>query len=499
MAAISTVFGFFYKIGSPDYPLNYDPNKPFGFNVDSTIPIFKYSINDVEKSLLSCRTLVKHSHFHGSVDDDNTTEITSSNIILVDSSGGYKAIEDEDITTDRWKDVFKITEFLYNNQSKVPGQPNDSKNYTSWADEKLKEGSVESNPFYCQYYIKNSLGFKVSSYSRIGRLDYVMFSVQLEYGNVKFTLYFDADAFVERADNIIYKVYRYEDLNNDNIISAQEMKTQIAEEMFKILHEGKFKTIQEYFIDKRISDDDFVREQFFIYSTLDREIDDSSIKLAIKKYLIDKYNNDLTYLRYTYPTLFDENEIRLIPIYDNLIESVSGQTSSVLYPLSIERLEKELRTFGYDIITSGSNYRPAEVFHVGPGAGAGWSGANSYFSYIFPIIAVEQQSESGVLHPISDRFPSYVPIYGPTSEAASDLKLTEFHSILVTILQYLMGIFTQLNDDFINEYDIVELSPGQSEGGNTSGGSSSIINRKRLSFIFDGNLWFIYGPISAGG
>jgi hypothetical protein len=516
--SVKSVFGFFYRIGSNDYPTNYDPNKPFGFNGTDETPVFNYSINDVENALISCRNLVHRSFFNITPGGELETGANeSSDVIIADSTGGYSDIVLEDIHDDNWKAAFKIVEFLYNNQSKVFLNPSRNE-YFSWGDEMLasqfKPNSNEENIFYNNQYDKNSLSYTLSSLGGglQGRIEMVSFSVSFKIpggtaSHVLFRLYFDADAFVERNDNISYKVYQYEDEEEPvDQISPREMRDRVVGAIFGISGKGKYKTVRDYFVDKRISDqDDFVREQFFVFSTLKRDIDDAVARLAIKQFLIDKYNNDIVFLRYTYPSLFDENEVHLIPMYDNLSAIIQDETnplseSNLLYPLSLNRLNTELLAFGYNISPSHYNYKPIEVFHVGPGND--WvPSSGSSFRYLFPIIAVELDSESGITLPISERFPNYRPVYG--SEEGG--KASEFHSILVKLFEFMLGIAPTLDQFFKQEYNVVIYDAGSSSGTNGSGQSinggtqtpSAGVNRKRVSFTFNGDLWLLYGPLGA--
>ena len=65
MATLSSVTGFYYQVGSIDYPSNYSPDHEFGFDTaGATNAVFKYSVNDCEKALASCRSLIKRSTFN---------------------------------------------------------------------------------------------------------------------------------------------------------------------------------------------------------------------------------------------------------------------------------------------------------------------------------------------------------------------------------------------------------------------------------------------------
>ena len=79
MATLSSVTGFYYQVGSIDYPSNYSPDHEFGFDTaGATNAVFKYSVNDCEKALASCRSLIKRSTFNSA----------NTNVLLADNSSG---------------------------------------------------------------------------------------------------------------------------------------------------------------------------------------------------------------------------------------------------------------------------------------------------------------------------------------------------------------------------------------------------------------------------
>ena len=242
-----------------------------------------------------------------------------------------------------------------------------------------------------------------------------------------------------------------------------------------IIGTGKYKSWKPFTVEKRLSDTETVEEQFFVFSSISAELTDDVMKLQIKDYLTQRYDN-MTYLRYTYPTLFSENEIRIIPLYNNTLETTSG-TSHVVHPLSVLNLSSVLTQFGFSISSTNSDYRPTEIFHVGPGAG--WQPGNT-FRFSFPLIAVEVDTASGVVLPISKRFPGYKPIYGETVSG----EAAEFHYILITVLEYLMGLNQSLTDEFVAQYSI-------------SVTTDDVLKRKVATLTFSGNIWSIYGPTSA--
>ena len=206
MANLTSVTGFYYQIGSIDYPLNFSPDDKFGFDSEGQEnAVFKYSINDVEHAVTKCRTSTKRAAYN----------IANTSIILADNSEGL--LTNVDINSDNssteleaWNAAFKIAEYLYNNQSSSGNNPLTS-GYISYGDEMLGNPS-NNNEHYVPNYVVNSLAVQGSIHQQ--RLQWARFSVSgfTGTGNVTFFIYFDADAFVERSENVSYKVYRYEDI-----------------------------------------------------------------------------------------------------------------------------------------------------------------------------------------------------------------------------------------------------------------------------------------------
>jgi hypothetical protein len=274
MAGLTRVHGFYYKYGSRDVPFNYSPDKPFGFNSaeigqDELVPIFKYSINDVERAIIECRTIVKRSAYDSKKDTDKEGGVCT---LLVDSSAetGDPELRKVDTSTGSiWDKVFNVLEYLGQNQSSISNAASPGTDFTSNGDQFLGStiipGGTEENPYYCSIYRKNSLAFTLST--KPDRIASVQFTVSgaLDPGNigeitgiqgdVRFTIYLDADAFVERSENVGYKVYRYEDIApTDDTISASEFDSQIVKRLFNILATGKYKQYSKMFITKHYAD-----------------------------------------------------------------------------------------------------------------------------------------------------------------------------------------------------------------------------------------------------
>ena len=312
-----------------------------------------------------------------------------------------------------------------------------------------------------------------------GRLSYVRFSVKNADNNnnqVNIIAYFDADDWVERSTNISYKVYRYEDLNNDTTIDSNEFDKQIVAKIFEITKDGKYKDYSPFSVKKRIGDSTYTQEQFFVFSSLATELTSATMLEQIKQYLLN-LGLGQSYLTYTYPELFGLNTIQIVPIWDNMITTKDNGSTEV-YPLSLAKLYSTLNQFNKSITPGESGYSPVEIFYIGPGAG--WTPSVD-IGFILPLIAIEQDSTSGVSNPISARFPSYQPIYGQdiNSDAA------EFHFILLKILFYLYNSDNTLSDSFKAVYSVVESV------------SSDVSNRKTITFSFGGNTWTVFGKANS--
>jgi hypothetical protein len=478
--ALTSVFGFFYQVGSLDYPSNISSDAKFGFDSGSTTPVFKYTLNQVKKSFTNTPYEYSRSGFFNS---DRLSQL------LVDS-GALADVQSQDLTTQYWSDTFKILEYLYNNQATfTQGASSSSFNYNNKGDEVLSTVSTTSNvnPYYISEYKTHSLLYELSSHT--GRVKYVTFQVTFTSGVITFTVYFDADSFVERSDGIHYSVYRYVDTApSDGIISQGEFNTRIVALLMNTLSTGEYNSYVPFYTKKRTGDTVYVTEQFFVFSSY---ADASSITEAIattqvKSYLMTTYNSDTKYLMYTYPDLFNQTEVTIIPVYEDTV-TLAGGTVSAAHSLDIIKLANTLSAFGFNISqsVSGSStqngYRPTEIFHLGPGTG--FTPANgSRARYVFPLLAVEvNTSQSGITYPITQRFQNYVPIYGSIGSTDADT----FHSILLAVMDWLTGLVSSIDTTLVTSYSIT-----------TNAADSSHYNRKYVTFLYNQTQWLVYGPTS---
>ena len=503
--ALENILMFFYKKGSKDAPLNFDINSPFGWEVDASgevqgDAVFKYSVNEVEKAFVKVREISKEAYYESSshngfsnIGDDKENLV---DIALVETGNNsrysvdYSAqgLDKVNISEGKiWTDIFRILEWLYANQATANGKKwggADTGSLLTAADCAFASDYGETTPtqsgsniYKVDTYVKNSV--QMFPGTKEGRLSYVRFSVKNVDNNnnqVNIIAYFDADDWVERSTNISYKVYRYEDLNNDTTTDSNEIDKQIVAKIFEITKDGKYKDYSPFSVKKRIGDSTYTQEQFFVFSSLATELTSATMLEQIKQYLLN-LGLGQSYLTYTYPELFGLNTIQIVPIWDNMITTKDNGSTEV-YPLSLAKLYSTLNQFNKSITPGESGYSPVEIFYIGPGAG--WTPSVD-IGFILPLIAIEQDSTSGVSNPISARFPSYQPIYGQdiNSDAA------EFHFILLKILFYLYNSDNTLSDSFKAVYSVVESV------------SSDVSNRKTITFSFGGNTWTVFGKANS--
>lgn len=502
---LSNVLLFYYKIGSKDYPLNTDPNSKFGYDFDAqgnleTTPVFSYSINEVEKAFVDVRHLTREAVYESDTNTgftgigDDTSNLVNNLLVENGSSSKYafdysaQGISNANPSKDAvWQAIFNICEWLGANQSSANGNKWSGTNNSSCintADSALSSdyadgSSVEgSNPYKVSDYIKNSITIYQSSHT--GRIAYATFKVYNSDDNnsvVNVTAYFDANAFVERSTNVSYAVYRYEDLDNDSTISNSEFDSQIVNKLFEITKNGKYKTYSSIIVQKRISDDEYTDEQFFVFSSLATTLSSAVMLEQVKQY-IQNLGLGETYNAYTYPSLFGTNTIMIVPVWDNQI-TTSDNGSKDVHPISLAKIESTVTHLGFSTKSGDTTYHPTELFYIGPGAG--WTPSVDV-SFIIPLLAIENNTGSGIVNPISARFPDYQPIYGQNLNTDA----AEFHFILLKVLFYLNDSTNELSSSFKNSYSVSIT--------NSSDTTSNSDSRKIVTFTFGGNLWSVYGP-----
>jgi len=480
------VFGFYYEQGGLDYPQNHSRIKPFGYNLGSNTPVFKYSISDVERSLMQPRQL------------SSLSILGSSNRLrtITAEGNGNEDLNGQNLSSTEWNASFKILEYLHQNQviakqnPEVLYQHGTGVGYFSKGDEDL---ATSTSPYYVMQYVANSLVLTQSS--KPNRLSYASFKVNMGASGIKdFMVYFDADDFVERPEGAGFEVYRYEDIENNDQISNFEFDDRIVKKLFEILQSGKFRQYAAITIDKWIPEvvngqlsGQTIQtvETFFIFTTYPPDLPNSpfnqEMKLSyIRIYLRERYEDG--YLRTTYRSLFTEDLVEIIPIYENVI-STAGGTNAMAHPISLSLLRNTMNMFGknYNPDPAAANYnsyKPTEIFYVGGGVDA----TPQTPPFPFPLVAVEL-GNSGVSRPIAGRFPSYRPVYG-TPGAPSGSSSDNFHHYLILSLSVLRGLVTFSSIDVSLKDSIqMQLKPA----------SVDSYNRPYITFNFSGANWRIFG------
>lgn len=466
--ALTNVFGFFYQIGSVDVPNNMSYDSKFGFNEGSSVPVFNYSLNDVALAFESARSLSRE----GFIYSDRLSVLLAESL----SSPELSNININDVY---WTAAFRVLEYLYNNQNTFI-QSATNANFLNQGDQLLGSETIDNNPnsFYISQYVVKSLAYETSIFP--GRIRYVSFQMRFSDSIVTFTVYFEANSFVERSEGIRYYVYRYVDSSpQDSIITNTEFKTGIINIIFNILKEGKYNSYSDLIVQKRIGETSFIDEQFFVFTSLNTPLTEDQKKIQVKKYLLDYYGQDTVSLQYDYPSLFTESTVLIIPIYDNIMSTSSG-LDMVTHAVSIPKIQEVLSQYGFSISQSSTSYRPVELIHIG--AGTGFIPTNgSEPRYRFPLLVVEQNPESVVTTPITSRFIDYVPIYGSVGDSAFDT----FHAILLAILDYLTGVTTVIDSTLAANYSIQTYPP-----------DSNHFNRRYATFSMEGAIWLVYGPVA---
>lgn len=474
----NSLLGFFYQKGSPDYPNSCSPDDKFGWTTsdgsEKTDPIFKYTVNQVEKSF----TKVKEFSFPSELYVDERI-----NMILLESDGDYNKVIEAAASSYESQFYKKLTYIIDSIRNHAIEIRSPAAGYTNALDKELSESE-----YVRDMYQTGSINPSSDAWRTVDdeiRLKYIVFGVKTDGGEIySVRIYFDADAFCERATAIDqYKVWKYTDLDNDNIINPTEMNEQVVAKLFEINKTGKFIKYERKFIDKRLSDGSYIKEQFFVFIPTYANVTEDMLNAAIINYLRNVLGLSESYLKYTYPKLFTDNEITILPIWDNYAVQ-SDNTTKVVTPVTLKKICQVLNKHGIDIsgFATGVDAVPAvEVFYIGPGRN--WTPSTVGFKFGFPILAIEDDPNNGIVAPITARFPNWKPIYGENETGLA----AELHFILITILTAIDNGFAKSmvennENDFVTDY-VMQYTV-------------STFGQEVISFNFDGNVYKVYGRIA---
>lgn len=489
--------GFYLEIGSQDFPANMRLDVPFGFESGSQVPVFKYSLNDVENSFIIPRKLMRPD---GTLIDRTRAMYLEGYVPLSDGTGedtvAMDAIGAIDINAINWRNIFNIISFIYRNQATILTSSPSSPTYLSWGDEQLSAPTVggAANPNYVSTYTAKSLGVVASNL--VGRIVSVRFQADVGAGIIReFVFYFSADSFVERTDGAIFSVYRF--LENpgteDGLVDQTEFKDQIITKVFEILRSGKYKRFDELKINKKIAKKDIngdvipgeyeeILEQFFVFSsyaqttTVPMEVLLTKIKDYLRK--IDTFAN----LRLTYPTLFTEDTVLILPIWENTT-ALPGDVEFTSHPLNIKTLKTLLMNNSLPFDPDNPDAKALEMFYVGSES----SDPTLNAVHTYPLVAVELEGTSGVENPLSDRYPAFIPLHGVTYTYMNQ-EWQRFHHYLITALNRLAGITSTIsNSTFVDSIGMVFYPKNSPDANQYKEG------RDIIKFTLNGVIWVIVG------
>lgn len=491
MPVTKTFFGFFFQEGSPDYPSNMNPTSRFGFSTISPgTPIFDYSITDVQRSIVTPRVLSRVGHYFNA---------RTSKLFLERFEHDYVETVDP-ITNSDWGKIFRILEYAYNNQLGVTAaaaeQYNGASGYLNAGDELFYTGvsgsmnivdAVRAGEF--GYQIRT---FKFDPSDKAERISALEFQYKTSNdGLYAFRIYLDPDFFIERAENAKYAVYRYEEIVNDGQIDQSEFSTQIVDKLFQILQGGLYNRYDTFDTIKRV--DEVVGgiptgnkvdqpERLYVFTTYRNSPGTITLRSFVKNYLRNLY--PASQLKQIYPSLFTEDSVDILPVYDNLVSTFGNAQQLMAHPVPLEAIRTRLLEFQLEFIPTNSAYKPVEVFYVG---GDEDTSPLTSTRNVYPILAVEQSEDSGITtRPISSRFPDYKPLSGIVFSSGNPVA-QQFHHFLVLALDIVNAVIS-INDlpNLIRTTYNYQVSVQNANQGGT-------LVYDIVTFEFENVSWSVYG------
>lgn len=479
--SITSVKCFYVPIGSADFPDSYEWSKPYGFDEleegEMSGPVYKYSLLDTMKNFISPIQLIRNNPVDNNI-----------NSLLVCETDGNEEIKKEDINSPDWDALFKIIHYIYVNQSTWNQPPeSESDKYNSLGDQKL---STDPELGVSDNYLTNSIGYTTDAEAG-GRFYRVKFRCKIgTVQGVNFTVFFSPDYYIRNGTTANFGVYTYEDLEEpENEITEDEFDKQINEKYHNLLKDGKFKSYKKFKTRKRVGKTyeesggstegtELIEQVFYVFSSLAdaKDITDSDMKNAVRKYLIDKYGEDnMGKLIWMYPDLFTTSEVLIVPVYDNKLVQSGSTLEQVKHPFDGVKLLEVINRNNKQVDPSQPGGSYYEIFYVG------YMSNNDRYDYRYPLIAFEDNTNSSVQYPISSRFPEYVPIYG--QESGQESESQRFHQYLILALNIITGI--------IDIDDIPPEDKGLEWEYTTSQGSVE----SKVSFTYRNVRWTVKGQL----
>jgi hypothetical protein len=441
--ALTNVTGFYVNVGSLDFPAVANWDKPFGYNEGSLTPIYSYSILDVKNTFADPVQYLR----------DNPANQSGLNSLLICDAYNNPDIKTQDINSHNWTLAFKVLNAVYMNQAIWNVVAPNPELYASLGDQELSTNQAyggygdESN---AAFYRQGSLTMRPGKTNRL--FDFSL-DLKLSSGYVSFHIYLDPDYLLSTAGTGVFKVYMYEDTDNDDRISDTEFDAQIMAKLHTILKTGKYKRYDKYETTRQIKggegEEDYrILQAFYVFSNYAEEplslVTRNMLTVAVKEYLLEKYpsTDDFDRLIWEYPELFTQSTVDIFPCYNNTLTGVSLGDISRLHPVSPDVIKSILsrNACAFDPATPG--FRPYEIFYIGSAA------VNNYV-FNYPLIAVEDITQSAVKRPISARFPDYVPKFG-YDMSNIDTDSARFHHFIILAMNLVTGLIdvNEIPDEF---------------------------------------------------
>jgi len=431
MSNLNPIVGIYYSVGSKDIPHGYNPNLNYGFDGSNPVPIFKYSLTNVNNFFykpLNCRRLR-----NGEIQTLTIEEIPDVGMI------GLTPQEFED---NGFNALFEALNILYDRSDVT----DEDIVYDSKGDRLLSEASLQDR------YKAGSLYMEFATLDTELRISYVKLKFRL-YDNVEHTtisVYFIPDIMFER--NAFDTPQRYD-------ISYTTKNTPNTEEgLISVLAEGpqsllQFEKVRNYtnvcklvtqfnvFVNEEIIDT--YDRTFFIHNLMYKGFELSPFQkiLIIKRYLDNKYliygDSRRRLLNIEYPELFTSNSIDIFPIMTPRLE---GRFCSVV---SNDTIRREIQRRGITIdLTNEESAKRIEIIMI---EGINTSDNNNYITstskanrnFIVPIMAVSNDSTAynGVIY---SNFNYYAPTF--TGYIPNGETWEQFHFYLKLIVKLATGM-----------------------------------------------------------
>ena len=427
------ILGFYVPIGGTDYPRSWSPNKPFGFDPHGTVPVYRSSFNDVVNVFDTPVTTTKQ--FSTLIDPSG----------LLSSLTIQRPVDDFDMVAvgsdnpnDTWAAVFRIIEYVYYNQDVVTVE--------SFEGAVVNLLATVSTVFP---YIMHSimLSKRVGS-SRIEFFEFTMNfnSAGTPTDNVSFKIYFNPDSLISNESAGRYKVYFYEDLNGDNIITNSEWESQIVDKTIGIFNTGNYKyykPLQTKFVyNDPVTGTLKWYTQLFIVYTISNDFTNDQVINAVKEFLLSYVHQAPGIIGHIYsyqecvfhyPDLFLTRTVNLFPV-NNVIVGSGNSNGTYIAPVTYSLIYSTLSRF---VAPGYANFDHAEIIYVG-----NESITPPNFTP-FPVWAVSS-IQTDDIKPISVVYQDFAPMYIPFTSFNDPAMTPEqiFHHLVRLALNVIIGKMT---------------------------------------------------------